>query len=206
MNNWESIRGNGRWTRCPWLLCMLLFTSTACGDESDEAASCVCAGDDCPDDTCSIALTLPAACGGAATVLVDGQAAGEAAPGQAFSTCRATIGEGEGAAVSLRSSAITVEPSDATCSVGGSPAPAAYCPIEFLLGESCRGRVEEAVVVVEGEEVGTTRIDEPFSPCVLVASGHQVSGAMRAAGGLVLSHNFGCSTAGRTAQLTMECP
>jgi len=188
----------------------VLFSATGCGtSEGDDDASCACGDYGCPEDVCSIGFDVPASCLDlfeTADVLVDGSRVGRATPGTSFETCTATLNVGESASVQVRAPDVFESPvGQATCEVGGDMTPAGFCTLRFDLADSCRGLVEEAVLVVDGVEVGTTRIDDPGVPCVLVTVGTEVSGTIRAGSSYVLTAPLRCNQAGAQPRLTMEC-
>jgi hypothetical protein len=199
------------------LLTSALMTGLGACPETDDSQpdgpECACSGDGCPPQLCNIALELPASCASqlaSATVLLDGQPIGQAVPGEVFESCEQSLGTGESAEVSLQTSGsapeIAPQPAPVVCDMGGVSAQAAYCTLRFGLGDSCAGQVESAVVVVDGNEVGETRVDEPFVPCFLVPVGNEVTGAIRAGTELVLTAPLRCSAIGAQASLIMECP
>ena len=154
---------------------------------------------------CNVALMLPASCSAAAQVTLDGASAGQAQPGSAYNSC-ATIPVGETQSIAVEASGLLSEPTTASCSPGGVTAQAEYCSLRFDLAETCRGQVDSATVVVDGTEVGTTSVDEPLIPCVLVPTGQEVQGTIRAGLNLVLTAPMPCTSSGSERRLTMECP
>jgi len=136
---------------------------------------------------------------------LDDNQVGQAQPGADFGSC-GTMSAGDTWSVAVEANGLISEPTTVTCSQGGSTARAEYCQLRFDLAESCRGQVDSATVVVDGTEVGTTRIDEPLIPCVLIPTGEQVEGTIRAGLNLVLTAPMACTGADSEPRLIMECP
>ena len=187
------------------LLAAVSLLLSACTEEA-VPEECVCSGDSCPQEVCNISIDLPASCSfSTAEVTIDGDSVGSATPGARFATCDETLPVGSTAEVQISAPGFEPGATTASCDAGGAPAEAAFCTLLFKLGESCRGVVETATVVVDSVEMGETAMDEPFVPCALLIPGEEVQGTIRAGTSLVLTTPLRCVAAGDEPSLIMEC-
>lgn len=192
----------GQWAQV--VMAVVLLLCSGCTEEQTPV-ECICDGDSCPDDVCSLNLELPASCTfSTAEVTIDGVAVGSASPGELFSTCDTTIPAGSTVDVQISASGFEPGATVASCEIGGAPVTPEHCTLLFKLGETCRA-YPPATVVVNSVEMGELTVDQPLVPCTLVVPGEEVQGTIRIGTSLVATTPLRCNVPGQQPQLEMEC-
>ena len=182
----------------------VLSLLVCCSSTDDTDPNEVCT---CPAEVCDLEIALPDYCAGRfpdALIFLDGQRIGTVIPSEPFNSCTVTLRTGQTSSIEVRATGFQPPPASVTCGGGVHVSPS-WCTLRFSLAESCRGTLDSAEVLVDGEVYGEVHPDEPFVPCVLLESGAEVTGAMRG-GDQAFSAPLFCPTATAQPMLVMECP